>query len=153
MAQTVKASSHNAGDPGSIPGSGRSPGEGNGNPLQYSRLEKSHGRRSLVGFSPQGRRVDLVNARLSRCISLCALFDEPMAGKAQAGKLEENSRSERNCRHAVFSPLVVDPADTDIMQPQHSHKVTPRWSLYVLTEQKQPMVSWVPRDVHVQHFK
>ena len=29
----------NAGDPGSIPGSGRSPGEGNGNTLQYSRLE------------------------------------------------------------------------------------------------------------------
>ena len=29
----------NAGDPGSIPGSGRSPGEGNGNPLQYSCLE------------------------------------------------------------------------------------------------------------------
>ena len=28
-------------DPGSIPGLGRSPGEGNGNPLQYSRLEKS----------------------------------------------------------------------------------------------------------------
>ena len=35
----VKESAHNAGDPGSIPGSGRSPGEGNGNPLQYSRLE------------------------------------------------------------------------------------------------------------------
>ena len=35
----VKASIHNAGDPGSIPGSGRSPGEGNGNPLQYSCLE------------------------------------------------------------------------------------------------------------------
>ena len=34
-----KASVSNAGDPGSIPGSGRSPGEGNGNPLQYSRLE------------------------------------------------------------------------------------------------------------------
>ena len=28
----------NAGDPGSIPGSGRSPGEGNGNPLRYSCL-------------------------------------------------------------------------------------------------------------------
>ena len=28
-----------AGDPGLIPGSGRSPGEGNGNPLQYSHLE------------------------------------------------------------------------------------------------------------------
>ena len=32
----VKASASNAGDPGSIPGSGRFPGEGNGNPLQYS---------------------------------------------------------------------------------------------------------------------
>ena len=35
----VKASAWNAGDPSSIPGSGRSPGEGNGNPLQYSCLE------------------------------------------------------------------------------------------------------------------
>ena len=36
---TIKASACNAGDLGSIPGSGRSPGEGNGNPLQYSCLE------------------------------------------------------------------------------------------------------------------
>ena len=35
----VKASACNAGDLGSIPGLGRSPGEGNGNPLQYSCLE------------------------------------------------------------------------------------------------------------------
>ena len=35
----VKASAWNAGDPGSIPELGRSPGEGNGNPLQYSSLE------------------------------------------------------------------------------------------------------------------
>ena len=34
-----KASAYNAGDPVSIPGSGRSPGEGNGNLLQYSYLE------------------------------------------------------------------------------------------------------------------
>ena len=34
-----KASAYNAGDLGSVPGSGRSPGEGNGNPLQYSCLE------------------------------------------------------------------------------------------------------------------
>ena len=34
-----KESACNAGDPGSIPGSGRSPGEGNGNPLQHSLLE------------------------------------------------------------------------------------------------------------------
>ena len=34
-----KASARNAGDPGLVPGLGRSPGEGNGNPLQYSCLE------------------------------------------------------------------------------------------------------------------
>ena len=34
-----KESACSAGDPGSIPGLGRSPGEGNGNPLQYSCLE------------------------------------------------------------------------------------------------------------------
>ena len=35
----VKTSVYNAGDPGLIPGLGRSPGEGNGNPLQHSCLE------------------------------------------------------------------------------------------------------------------
>ena len=53
----VKASTSNEGDPGSIPGLGRSPGEGNGTPLQYSCLENPHGQRSLVGYSPWGRRV------------------------------------------------------------------------------------------------
>ena len=37
----IKDLSANAGDVGSIPGSGRSPGEGNGHPLQYSCLENS----------------------------------------------------------------------------------------------------------------
>ena len=38
-------------DSGSIPGLGRSPGEGNGYPLWYSCLKKSCGQRSLVGYS------------------------------------------------------------------------------------------------------
>ena len=50
-----KASAYNVGDPGLIPGLGRSPGEGNGNPLQYSCLE-NHGLRILVGYSPWGRK-------------------------------------------------------------------------------------------------
>ena len=44
----VKNPPANAGDAGSIPGSERSSGRGNGNPLQYSCLEKSHGQRSLA---------------------------------------------------------------------------------------------------------
>ena len=39
VAQMVKVSAYGVGDLGSIPGSGRSPGEGNGNPLQYCCLE------------------------------------------------------------------------------------------------------------------
>ena len=49
----VKNLPANAGDLGWIPGSQRSPGEGNGNPLQLFLLGKFHGRRSLVGYSPQ----------------------------------------------------------------------------------------------------
>ena len=43
-AQMVTVSVYNVGDPGLIPGSGRSPGEGNGNPLQYYCLENSTNR-------------------------------------------------------------------------------------------------------------
>ena len=42
-----KESTSNVGDMGSIPGLGRSPGEGSGNPLQYSCLENPYGQRSL----------------------------------------------------------------------------------------------------------
>ena len=51
-----KESAHNVGDPGSIPGLGRTPGGGHGNTLQYSSLENPHGQRSLVGYSPWGRK-------------------------------------------------------------------------------------------------
>ena len=44
LVQLVKNLPANAGDPGSIPGSGRSPGEGNGNPFQYSCLENPKNR-------------------------------------------------------------------------------------------------------------
>ena len=50
----VKNPPVNAGDAGSNLELGRSPGEGNGNPLQYSCLENHHGQRSLVGCSPRG---------------------------------------------------------------------------------------------------
>ena len=51
-----KESACSAGDTGLISGSGRSPGEGNDNPLQYSCLENPHGQRSLVGYSPWGHK-------------------------------------------------------------------------------------------------
>ena len=48
MVKNLPASAEDAGDMGSIPGSGRSPGTGNGNPLQYFCLESSMDRRATV---------------------------------------------------------------------------------------------------------
>ena len=46
------ASAGDTGDMGLIPGSGRSAGGGNGNPLQYFWSGKSYGQRSLAGYRP-----------------------------------------------------------------------------------------------------
>jgi len=54
VVKTLPASAGDARDSGSIPGSGRSPGEGNCNPFLYSCLGNLMDRRSLVGYSPWG---------------------------------------------------------------------------------------------------
>ena len=59
------------GDPGWIPGLGRSPGEGNGNPLQYSYLENSM---SLVSYSPWGRKEWNTTEGLALSLSFTILF-------------------------------------------------------------------------------
>ena len=62
----VKVSAYNAGDPGSIPGLGRSPGEGNGNPLQYFCVENSMDR----GAWPWGHKESNVTEQLALSLSL-----------------------------------------------------------------------------------
>ena len=59
-----KASVYNVGDPGSIPESGRSPGEGNGNPLQYSRLKNSIDRGAWWATVPWGCKESDTTERL-----------------------------------------------------------------------------------------
>ena len=51
-----KESDCSVGDLGLIPDLGQSPGEGNGNPLQYTCLENPHRQRSLVGYNPWGHK-------------------------------------------------------------------------------------------------
>ena len=63
-----KESACNAAEPGSVPGSGRSPGEENSNPLQYSCLE--NGLRSLVGYSPWGCKESDTAERLALSLAL-----------------------------------------------------------------------------------
>ena len=66
-----KESADNAGDPGSIPGSGRSPGEGNGNPLHYSCLENSMvgvWQATVHGISESDMTEQLTLVRLSSMV-------------------------------------------------------------------------------------
>ena len=60
-----KQSACNAGDLGSVPGLGRFPGGGHGNPLQYSCLENPYEQRNLEDFSPWGRKESDSTEQLS----------------------------------------------------------------------------------------
>ena len=76
MAQTVKqVYAYNARDPGLIPGSGRSPGEGNGNPLQYSclgnRMDGGAWRAAVHGVAQSGTGLsDQTHSRLREMLVL-----------------------------------------------------------------------------------
>ena len=75
-----KESGCNTGDPGLIPELGRSPGGGNGNPLQYSCLESPHGQRSLAGYSPWGCKESDMGELLSKvyiCVCVCIYIYAP----------------------------------------------------------------------------
>ena len=65
VAQMIKKSACNVEDLGLIPGLGRSPGGGHGNPLQYSCLENPHGQRSLADYSPWVHKESDMTERLS----------------------------------------------------------------------------------------
>ena len=56
MAQMVKTSACNAGDPGSVSGLGRFPWRRKGQPTPVFLPGQSHGQRSLVGYSPWGHK-------------------------------------------------------------------------------------------------
>ena len=57
MVKNLPANAGGIRDAGLIPRSGRSPGGGHVNPLQYSCLENPYGQKSLAGYSPRGHRV------------------------------------------------------------------------------------------------
>ena len=68
-----KESVCNVGDSGSISRSGRSPGEGHGNPLQYGNLPREfHRQRSLVGYSPWSHKESDTTERLTHTINICS---------------------------------------------------------------------------------
>ena len=98
MAQTIE-STCNAGDLGSISGSVRSPGEGNGNPLQCSCLADPM-ERSLVGYRPWGHKESDITERLTHVDFL--RFSRPPGGE---GLLRGGKRSLGLCVGRVTGML------------------------------------------------
>ena len=78
----VKNLAANAGDirnTGSIPGLGRFPGEWHGNPLQYLLPRESSGQRSVMGYSPQGRKEwDTPETTQHACMRASLTLCDPM---------------------------------------------------------------------------
>ena len=74
VVKTLPADAGDMTDAGSIPGWGRSPGGGNGNPLQCACLGESQGQRSLAEYGPRGRREsDRTEAPQHSCASFCRM--------------------------------------------------------------------------------
>ena len=65
VVKNLLANTENIGDAGSIPGLGRPSGDGNDNPLQLFLPGKSHGQRSLEGYSPWGCKQSDMTERLT----------------------------------------------------------------------------------------
>ena len=84
--ENKKESACNAGDPGLISGLGRSSGEGNGNPLQYSFLENSMDRGAWQATSPWGCQELDMTERLSLTYSSTLAWKIPWT--EEPGKLQ-----------------------------------------------------------------
>ena len=109
MAQTVKNPPANAGDVGLIPGSRRSPGEGNGNPLRYSCLENPMDRgawRATVHGVPKSQTHTIREGRGCR--------EEGGAAKKHQCSLGAGSCSKRSAQFnsvAQSCPTLFNPSD------------------------------------------
>ena len=68
----------------SIPELGRSPGEGHGNPLQYSCLQNPHGQKNLVGYNPRGCKESDTTELLIAMTSLVGGFPSGSVGQESA---------------------------------------------------------------------
>ena len=78
MVKNLPANGGDTGNAGLIPGSSKSSGGRNDNPLQYSCLEKSHGQRSLEGYSLWGHKesdtTELVSTHAEKTEDAIRLF-------------------------------------------------------------------------------
>ena len=108
-----------AGHLGPIPGLGRSPGGGHGNPIQDSGLENPHGQTRLAGYSPWGHQESDTTERLTqhstdspleprklvKTINGCTVFSQP-GHKLRAPQL--HSSISVSLKYLSLSPFLTD---------------------------------------------
>ena len=94
-----KESACNAGDAGSIPGSGRSPRRWTQQPTLVFLSEESHGQRSLAGYSPQGRKESHMTEATEHAHIANQGFPSGASGKEPAFQC-------RRCKRHRFDPWV-----------------------------------------------
>ena len=106
-----------SGDLGSIPGLGRSPGGGHGNPLEYSGLENPRGQRSLVGYSPWSRKESNMIEQISTTHThplkgIACIFWRPL--KLEIHYLASPSTEVKTNFTAILCPMMCAPLDSDL---------------------------------------
>ena len=86
----------------SIPGSGQSPGEGNGNPFQYPCLENAHGQRSLVDYSPWVTKTRI-------CLKQLSILKHDLSSSKQMSVLKTGLITERIKNHLQVENVWIVP--------------------------------------------
>ena len=129
---SIKGPPVSAGDPSSIPGSGRSPGGGHGNPLQYSCLENRHGHRSLAGYSPWGRKESDTTERLT--LSLLSRYREHSRHSTRACWVKESVKKAAEERikwksQSLPSPLTL--ITQNFLSPDDSVNTSCCWGFII----------------------
>ena len=136
VVQMAKASAYNAGDPGLIPGSWRSPGEG-WQPTPVLLSEKSHGRRSLVGYNPWGHK-ELDTTEQLHFFQRIIRRDKKAFLSDQCKDIEENNRMEKTRdlfkkirdTKGTFHAKMGTIKDRDCMDLTEAEDIKKRWQEY-----------------------
>ena len=115
MEKSLPAKGGDARDRGSVPGVGRSLGEGNGNPTPVLLPRKAYGQRSLVGYSPWGsQRVGCDRAHTSRAgeVVHCLVPWGPCEGNRVTQSLSLVSLFERRGERSSKKTVPTHPKDS-----------------------------------------
>ena len=108
----------------SVPGSGRSPGEGNGNSLQHSCLENPHGQRSLAGCVPWDCKESDTTERLSTAHSTILGRRDGESGLYSIYKVGISLKESRRQKGIISNTYGEIPTGSEVRKKKSSEKAS-----------------------------